>query len=320
MKSSRLFFLVLLATFSNQLAAETIALISDMNGRYGSATYSNRVGHAIAAIVEMQPDLVISAGDMVAGQKQPLLDSDRLDQMWAGFNLTVADPLSRAGIPFAVTPGNHDGSAFARFALEQQHFQKQWASRVPEIDILPGSEWPRRYAARIGAVLLLAFDGTRPGKLPQGERLFIENMLSAYGKGPDLTIVFSHLPMWPLGRGRESEIIDDPQLLALLHAHGVDVYASGHHHVFFAGTDERGMIHLGIGALGGNARMHSVKRSPQSFSFTILSMDQREITIESRMAPGFQNEIPLENLPATIKGSLGTLRRVEGPVPLRDSD
>jgi len=43
--------------------------------------------------------------------------------------------------------------------------------------------------------------------------------------------------MWPLTKGRENEILDDPALLALLYQHGVDVYASGHHHAFYAGMD-----------------------------------------------------------------------------------
>ena len=115
---------------SGSLAAQTIALISDLNGRYGSTVYNDRVSDAVDTVIRMQPDLVISTGDMVAGQKQPQLDRDRLDQMWQGFNLTVADPLSRSGIPFAVTPGNHDGSGFPEYALERERFRVQWESRT----------------------------------------------------------------------------------------------------------------------------------------------------------------------------------------------
>ncbi len=144
-----------------------------------------------------------------------------------------------------MTPGNHDGSAFPEFALERERFEDQWRARVPELEILPGSEWPRRYAARMGTLVLVAFDGTRPGKLPDDERLFVERMLQRYGASATATIVFSHLPMWPLTRGREHEIHRRSRLLGLLHRYGVDVYASGHHHAFFAGVDEAGMVHLG---------------------------------------------------------------------------
>lgn len=254
---------------------------------------------------------------MVAGQKQPKLDRDRLEQMWQGFNYTIADPLRRAGIPLAVTAGNHDGSAFPEFALERQQFESQWRGRTPEVDILPGSEWPRRYAARMGTVLMLAFDGTLPGSLPDTERLFIEQMLRKYGNSATATIVFSHLPMWPLSKGREHEIIDDPELLAMLHRYGVDVYASGHHHAFFAGTDDAGMVHLGIGALGGNARAFSGTRSRQPFSFAVLTLVEGAVEISTRAAPEFRDPVASARLPATVTGPLGTLRRVDGPVRLR---
>jgi hypothetical protein len=308
---------LLLLLFSAPLVAQTIAFISDLNGRYGSTSYDGRVTDAIDTIVKLQPGLVICGGDMVAGQKQPKLDRDRLEQMWRGFNQTVADPLRQAGIPLAVTAGNHDGSAFPEFALERQQFELQWRGRVPEIDILPGSEWPRRYAARISTVLLVAFDGTLPGRLTDSERLFVEKMLQQYGSSAMATIVLSHLPMWPLTRGREHEIIDDPDLLALLHRSGVDVYASGHHHAFFAGTDSAGMVHLGIGALGGNARAFSGKGSRQPFSFALLTLEDGGVSVTSRAAPGFQQQVTPSQMPTTITGPLGTLRRVDGPVPLR---
>jgi len=308
---------LLLILCSGLQAAESIVLISDLNGRYGSRTYDSRVPVAVGKIGEINPNLVICTGDMVAGQKQPGLDADRLDQMWRGFNLSIADPLARQGIPLLVTPGNHDGSGFPAFAIEREHFALQWAPRLPEVEILAGSEWPRRYAARVGDVLLITFDGTVPGKLSHDEFRFVENMLGQYGKGTEATIVFSHLPMWPLTRGREHEILDDPALLALFHENGVDVYASGHHHAFYAGTDDAGMVHLGLGALGGNARAFSGKKHRQPFSFSILTLTNDMVKVASRAAPDFNGEVPVSGLPATIEGPLGVLRRMDAPVHLR---
>lgn len=308
---------LLLILFSQTLAAQSIAFISDLNGRYGSTSYDPRVTNAIDVIVQLQPDLVISTGDMVAGQRQPRLDSKRLGEMWQAFNATVGDPLLRADIPLAVTVGNHDGSAFPEYAVEQQQFERQWRAHAPLMDILPGSEWPRRYAARMGPFLLVAFDGTRPGKLPDPERLFLEQTLRSHGSAAIATIVFSHLPMWPLTQGREHEIIDDPELLSLLHRHGVDVYASGHHHAFFAGADEAGMLHLAVGALGGNARAFSSQPEPQPYSFVVLSLAGGAVSVRALAAPDFAEEVPEGSLPATVGGPLGTLRRIAGPVPLR---
>ena len=145
-----------------ELSAETIALVSDLNGRYGSTDYNRRVERAVGVISQLQPDLVLIAGDMVAGQKQPLLDKDRLEGMWSAFHATVSDPLRQSGIPVVVTPGNHDGSALPGFELEQEQFVRQWTARRPGLAFLPGSDWPTRYDAMLGDVLLIGFDGTWP--------------------------------------------------------------------------------------------------------------------------------------------------------------
>ena len=297
---------------TGQAAAQTFVLVSDLNGRYGSTEHHKRVSTVLETIIERKPDAVISAGDMVAGQQKPLLDGPQIDRMWQGFNRTVADPLSAAGIPLAVTPGNHDGSGFPEFWLERQHFAKQWKGRKEGLVILPDSEWPRRYAARIDGVLLLSFDGTVPGKLPAGEYDFVETMLSRYAKTGETTIVFSHLPMWPLAKGREKEILDDPRLLDLLHRFDVDVYASGHHHLFYAGIDEGGMLHVAVGALGGNVRAFSSGTDArQPHSFVVLDFTGDVIGIQAQAAPGFKATMDHSDLPAMIEGPLGVMHRLE---------
>ena len=298
------------------LAAQSIAFISDLNGRYGSAVYDERVDTAIAAVVQQAPDLVVSTGDMVAGQSRRI-DAGDLDAMWAAFDRTVAAPLRRAGLPLAVTPGNHDGSGYPEFAAERVRFESQWRERRPELDFLPGSEWPTRYAARMGEVLLVAFDGTRSGPLQDSERAFVAGMLERHGADAGFTLVIGHLPMWPLAKGRETQIIDDPELLALLHRAGVDVYASGHHHVFYPGVDKAGMLHLSLGALGGNARRFSGARKTQPHSFVLLELVDGAIEVTSRAAPGFRQPVTLRGLPGSVSGPLGVLRRADAPVPLR---
>ncbi len=308
--------LLLMPAVSAQ-ADQSIAFISDLNGSYGSTAYSPRVDTAVEKITSLKPDLVMITGDMVAGQQQPRLDADWLDQMWAGFNLTVSDPLRHAGIPLAVTVGNHDGSAYPQFELEQQRFARQWEDRKPEIEFLPGSEWPRRYAARLDNILILAFDGTQTGRVPAQERQFVETMLREYGNNAEVTIVMSHLPMWPLARGREREILNDAEFLDVLHRYGVDVYASGHHHAFFAGLDDAGMLHLAIGALGGNARAYSSNGQTLSHSFALLEISDNLMQVRAFKAPGFEQTVPLQDLPETVTGPLGTLQRLDAGAPLR---
>ena len=72
-RCSKLTFLLLLALAVSTPAAWSkplrVAVISDINGRYGATAYHPRVAVAMQRIIALEPDLVISTGDMVAGQR-----------------------------------------------------------------------------------------------------------------------------------------------------------------------------------------------------------------------------------------------------------
>jgi hypothetical protein len=298
-------------------AGETFVLISDINGRYGSTEYHPRVHAAIDRISDLQPSAVLSTGDLVAGQNQPRLDRAWLERMWRAFDQAAAQPLKQAGIALLPTPGNHDGSAYPGFTLEREQFRLYWAGHDPGVEMLPGSQWPRRYAVRIGDVLLVSFDGTRPGRLPREEREFVERMLESNGVQSACTLVMGHLPMWPLAGGREREIIDDPELLQTLHKHGVDAYLSGHHHLYYPGVDDAGMLHLAVGALGGNARSFSGQSGRQPHSFARLKCAEGRIRVAGLAAPDFAMPVDPAGLPVTLQGPLGPLHRLDGDLPVR---
>jgi predicted phosphodiesterase len=302
--------LLLLLLLADTAVGQTLVLLSDINGRYGSTEYSPRVARAVETIVRDGADAVVAAGDMVAGQKQPRLDGPALDAMWASFRETVADPLDAAGIPIMISAGNHDASGFPAFAPERARFEAWWSARNPGLELLPGGEWPWRYAARLDGLLLVAFYGTTPGRLPDSERAFVDGMLAKHAPGADAIVVFSHLPMWRFTRGREQEILDDPELLGILHRHGVDVYASGHHHAFYAGTDEAGLLHLSVGALGGNVRPLVGSNHKQAHSFAVLEFNDGAYCLRAPSAPDFAGSIRIDSLPARIEGPLGQLQRV----------
>lgn len=303
--------LLLLLLLSPPVLAQKIVVISDINGRYGSTEYSPRVTKAVQAILDLKPDLVIGAGDMVAGQKQPLLDQSRLDDMWAAFNQTVADPFKRAGIEFLISPGNHDGSALPGFELEQERFRAQWLNRQPGLRLLEGSEWPRRYALWLGKTLIISIDGTRPGRLQQADLDLLRSTLSLESGKARSIIVVSHLPQWPFARGREKDIIIDPDLTSLLGRYGVDFFISGHHHVFYSGVDDHGTNHLAVGPLGGNARKFVGQSTREPFSFVVLDINSDGFSVSALSSPDFKQEISLTGLPTKIKGPDGFLTRLD---------
>ena len=102
-----------------------VIVISDLNQSYGSTKYSKEVSLAVKKIIKISPDIVLTTGDHVAGQKRGL----DYESMWDSFHKVVTIPLINNNIPLAVTPGNHDASAYSGFRVEREIYKKQWKNK-----------------------------------------------------------------------------------------------------------------------------------------------------------------------------------------------
>ena len=138
-------WLLLLCCLAFQAAAAPTVLIADLNGRYGSTSYHDRVNAMIEAIIALQPEAVIIAGDMVAGQVSPPLPDAPIDAMWQAFDKTVYQPLTEAGVAVLPVPGNHDASIYRAYSSERQAYGRYWAERVPS-KLSADSRFPWYYA------------------------------------------------------------------------------------------------------------------------------------------------------------------------------
>lgn len=286
-----------------------VAVIADINGRYGSTRYGERVHQAVAWLVERRPDLVLCAGDMVAGQ-QPGHD---YRAMWRAFHLAVTEPLAAAGVPLAVTPGNHDGSALPRFADERRIYLDEWRSRPrPPVEMLPGGEYPLRYAFTAGPARFIALDATAVGPLAREQRQWLREQLESTPARP-LTVVFGHLPLYPVAVGREREVLADAALEALLVEHDVDLYLSGHHHAYYPAR--RGDLRLvAVPSLVGPGRplIGTESRTPAGLLWLELSPAGIE-TIEALTPPAFATPVAREHLPDSVEAGGVILRRDDVP-------
>lgn len=63
-----------------------------------STQYHKRVNTAVEVIIGLKPELVISAGDMVAGQKQPLLAQHKVDFFISGHHHVYYPELDANGV------------------------------------------------------------------------------------------------------------------------------------------------------------------------------------------------------------------------------
>ena len=143
-----------------------LGLISDLNGSYGSTSYSRAVERGVALLLRQQPDLVLCAGDMVAGQKRSLTNS-QLKAMWAGLEQTVRAPLQQAGIPLLPAIGNHDGSSQQDqggwiYGRERQQAGLFWHENRGDLQsgFIQSERFPFQYVWRRPGLFLVVIDAS----------------------------------------------------------------------------------------------------------------------------------------------------------------
>lgn len=302
--------LALLILAANYVAAGEvrIVVISDLNGSYGSTEYNADVHRAVEATIALSPDLVLSTGDMVAGQRRPHLSETEIRAMWRAFHAAVTEPLDAAGIPIAVTPGNHDGSAYPGFEMEREIYREEWLARRPNLKFVAADNYPFFYGFDIGPARIVSLDATRIGRLDETQMQALATVFN--GAGP-ARIVFSHLPLWPFAVERETEIIGDPALESLLEELDIDLHLSGHHHVFYPGYLDRFAV-VSQSELGGGARrlLGSNSRSPRSITLLEVAPNGA-IRISAFSAPDFITPVDARKLPEKLITSERDIRRLD---------
>ena len=286
-----------------------IAVISDINGRYGTTKYNERVAAAVTHIIALNPDLVISTGDMVAGQRpHPRLTTAELEGMWRSFHATVRQPIQQAGIPLVMTPGNHDASAYPGFELERTAYTRYHTDFPPALMPEISGHFPYHYALEHKGILLISLDATTRGKLGNNQLPWLTDLLRS-ADAYRAVVLFGHLPLQAVAIGRELDVVSDPELEALLSEGKATVYLSGHHHAYYPGH-RLGMDMLSIGNLGGNQRRLVGSNMTTGFSFVMLEIDNaNSLSISAFTPPAFEQAIDIDALPAKIGSGIHRLTR-----------
>lgn len=285
-----------------------VAVLADLNGPYGSTDYESTVHDAAAAIAAMQPDLVLSTGDMVAGQQEGL----DYPAMWAGFHAAVSDVLAASDLPFAISPGNHDASGYPAFAAERDEFVAQWLPRKPALDYVDDADYPLRYAFVAGPALFVSLDSTTIGPLDAEQMAWLDEVLVAGAELP-AKIVYGHVPLWPVAVGREDEIIGDPALETLLVERGVTLFVGGHHHAYYPGR-HGGLHHVVTACVGSGPRalVGTADPAPKAILYFELDGAGELVVLDALAAPTFAEAIDRATLPASITVGAITLERDDG--------
>lgn len=293
-----------------------IVVMSDLNSRYGSTAYEPEVGQVIARTVEeWRPDLVLIAGDMVAGQS-PALDDARVRAMWAAFDSVVAAPLRRAGIPLAFTLGNHDASGHAGHHRDRLIAADHWLDHRPALRILDGGRYPFYYAFTHGGAFFLVLDASTGVVVGDSAQMaWLRRALDRpEARAAELRISLGHVPLYAVaeGRNRPGEVQGRPDSLrAVLEAGGVRLHISGHHHTFYPGR--RGRLELlHAGALGQGPRRLLGTSVPPSKTVTVLDMVPAADFLSERTFRVRGDRFTIvdpDTLPARIDGINGSVVR-----------
>jgi hypothetical protein len=300
-RTRRAALLLGLLAWPSPAGAQRIAVISDLNGSYGSTSYEATVGAAVERLVALEPDLVLITGDMVAGQRlHPPLPAGHVAEMWRAFHAAVTTPLRAAGIPVAVTPGNHDASAYPGFVAERDAYRAQWLDRDLGLRLVDRGNYPFHYAFALDDVLLVSLDVTTVGPVAAEQRAWLERVLAAYGTRYRHRIVFSHLPIHPFAQGRATEVSADTALEAQLARHGVEVYLSGHHHAFYPGA-HGGIRFVSQACLGAGPRalLGEGRTAPHAVTLIEPAADG-SLSVEALLGPDFTRRIARTDLPERV--------------------
>lgn len=247
-----------LATAQSQSPPQTrIAVISDLNGPYGTLDYAWHVDSTVARVIREQPDIVIVAGDMIAGQDRRLPD-DRFAQMWEVFYDRVGKPFQDAGIPFGFTIGNHDGSPSDPFTRERVAAREYWGNPAhdPLLDIVDKGDYPFYFSYRANDVFIITWDASSANITESTLSWVKEQLQSEEAQQASYRIMLGHLPLYgaAVGRNRYGEMLRNPdELHEVMQRYNVDMYVSGHHHAYYPGH-KGGVDLLQTGALGGGPR------------------------------------------------------------------
>ena len=294
-----------------QLQAERlrIGLISDLNSSYGSTSYGASVGRGVNLLLQQKPDLVICAGDMVAGQKTSLSDY-QLAAMWEGFETFVRRPLQEAGIPLLPAMGNHDASSQRSqgrwiYARERQQASLFWNKHQQELPsgLTAGENFPFQYAWHEPGLFLVVMDASSATVSSPQRQWLSRTLKSPQRQSDDLCLVVGHLPItaFSQGRARAGEcIFNAASLAAELREAGVDLVISGHHHAWYP-AEALGLRLLSLGAMGSGPRrlIGSSVTSPASLTLLDWSPSDQSVSERTLNLNSF-SEMQIDLLPTTI--------------------
>jgi hypothetical protein len=204
------------------------AVVSDRTGGHRARVFSR----AVAQLNLLQPEFVVSVGDLIEGYST---DRERIAREWREFQ----GYLSRLEMPFFYVPGNHDLANLTMNAVWKEKFGRSYYSFVYR------------------GVLFLCLNSEDPpnedGKFSAAQREWLADTLKAHPR-VRWTLVFLHKPVWIMRKLEDSGWLEVEKLLA------------GRNYTVFAGHVHRyqkfvrqGQNYYMLATTGGGSRLRGAE-------------------------------------------------------------
>ncbi len=254
-----------------------IAVISDLNSGYGSVTYNKEVVEVVAELARIKPDVILCAGDMVAGQKKSLSE-ENIWAMWQGFKSTVLLPLSKTKIPFGFTLGNHDASP--SFAMDRSLALQFWTENVQATNLhfIDSSHYPFYFSYLHKNIFFLSWDAAGASVPTEVYEWMKGQLASKIAHAARLRILLGHLPLYPIvgAKNKPGEVIAAADIaLNFFKNNNVDLYISGHQHAWYP-AKKNGLSLLNAGCIGDGERPIIGHSEPAKKAYSIIEIPAGE--------------------------------------------
>ncbi|HEY0898060.1 MAG TPA: metallophosphoesterase [Sphingobacteriaceae bacterium] len=289
-----------------------VLVISDLNSSYGSTTYSEEVTAVISKLDSIKPDIILCAGDMVAGQKRSLTETE-IQSMWTSFDENVLSPINKLKIPFGFTVGNHDASP--SFKLDRELAQQFWKTNAAETNLsfVDSTHYPFYFSYVKNNVFFLSWDASG-SQVPREVYDWMKGQLkSKIARKARLRILLGHLPLYPIveSKNKPGELIASADsALLFMKDHRIDLYISGHQHAYYPAT-KNGVRLLNAGAIGDGPRKIMGHTAEPKKAYTIF-----EVPVRSAKKFTYRTQVPISHeiiekasLPDSVTGINGVLHR-----------
>ena len=201
------------------------AIVSDRTGTHRANVFAQ----AVAKLNLLQPEFVITVGDLIEGDKQP-----PLEEQWKEFD----GLLSKLEMPFFYVAGNHD--------VGKKETAKFWEDKLGR----------RHYHFVYRDVLFLLLNADDPpgsiGNISKEQIAYAEKTLNEIAK-VRWTLVFVHRPLWTKNDGIkngwaevEHALMGRPYTVFCGHVHSYQKFV------------RQGMYYYQLATTGGGSRMRGV--------------------------------------------------------------